>query len=92
MRFRVWAPRARSVALCLVQDGQERRLALAPTAPEPAVYEAVVPALAPGSRYGYSLDGAAPLPDPVSRHQPDGVHGLSAVVAADAYRWSDGDW
>jgi maltooligosyltrehalose trehalohydrolase len=37
--------------------------------------------LVPGTRYGFLLDDdVAPLPDPRSRFQPDGVHGLSEVV------------
>jgi maltooligosyltrehalose trehalohydrolase len=35
--------------------------------------------LDPGTDYGFSLDGRPPLPDPRSRHQPNGVHGLSRV-------------
>ncbi len=46
----------------------------------------------PGHDYGFVLDGAEPLPDPRSRWQPHGVHGLSRVDAPAAYRWSDSDW
>ena len=45
-----------------------------------------------GQRYGYSLEGADPLPDPRSPAQPDGVHGLSAVVDHERYGWKDGSW
>ncbi|MDR3659422.1 MAG: malto-oligosyltrehalose trehalohydrolase, partial [Mycobacterium sp.] len=31
------------------------------------------------ARYGFVLDGSAPLPDPRSARQPDGVHGLSQL-------------
>jgi maltooligosyltrehalose trehalohydrolase len=46
----------------------------------------------PGNRYGYRIDGRGPLPDPVSRSQPDGVHGLSEVVDPNAFRWRDASW
>jgi maltooligosyltrehalose trehalohydrolase len=46
----------------------------------------------PGASYGFSLDGGAPLPDPRSSHQPDGVHGLSRLVDPAAFSWSDGGW
>ena len=45
-----------------------------------------------GDRYGYRLDGAEPLPDPVSRSQPDGVHTLSEVVDPAAFTWTDEYW
>ncbi|MFP3914886.1 MAG: malto-oligosyltrehalose trehalohydrolase, partial [Actinomycetota bacterium] len=32
-----------------------------------------------GTDYAFSLDGGPPLPDPRSRHQPQGVHGPSRV-------------
>ena len=34
----------------------------------------------PGTRYRFGLDGGLGLPDPASRHQPEGVDGPSAVV------------
>ncbi len=40
----------------------------------------------------FRLDSSDPLPDPVSRHQPQGVHGPSAVVDPAAYAWSDAGW
>lgn len=71
--FRVWAPRAGRVDV--VVDGAEH--ACDPTTP--GWWAATVPA-ADGSRYGFRLDGGPPRPDPASRAQPDGVHGLSALV------------
>jgi maltooligosyltrehalose trehalohydrolase len=50
------------------------------------------PDIAPGSDYGFSLDGGAPLPDPRSPWQPLGVHGPSRVVDHDAFPWDDADW
>jgi len=45
----------------------------------------------PGALYRYLIDGRA-FPDPASRYQPDGVHGPSEVIDAEAYEWSDVDW
>ena len=43
--------------------------------------------------YGYLLDDdETPRPDPRSRRQPDGVHGLSRVFDPTAHEWSDGSW
>jgi len=49
-------------------------------------------ALAPGTDYGFQIDGAAPVPDPRSAWQPHGVHGLSRVFDARAFSWNDGSW
>ena len=46
-----------------------------------------------GARYGFRLDDHEKLyPDPASRWQPDGPHGLSAVVDPHAFAWSDAAW
>ena len=45
-----------------------------------------------GTRYRYRLDGDRVFPDPISRFQPEGVHGPSEVVDPVAFRWSDGEW
>jgi maltooligosyltrehalose trehalohydrolase len=55
------------------------------------------PDLAPGTDYGFLLDPGAggdttPVPDPASRWQPDGVHGLSRSYDQSAYSWSDAQW
>jgi maltooligosyltrehalose trehalohydrolase len=51
------------------------------------------PELPAGTDYGFRLDDdSAPVPDPASRWQPDGVHGLSRVYDQQAYRWRDGEW
>jgi maltooligosyltrehalose trehalohydrolase len=71
-RFRVWAPHASAVDL--VMDGERRRLT-----PEIYGFHEVDAEAGAGARYGFSLDWSDPLPDPRSRYQPDGVHGLSAI-------------
>ena len=82
--FRVWAPRCRT--LDLVVEGR---------APEPlregegGVRELTVPALMTGTRYQYRLDGERYRPDPVSRWQPQGVHGPSVVVDPSRFSWTD---
>jgi 1,4-alpha-glucan branching enzyme len=52
-----------------------------------------VPQADPGTDYGYLIDDAtSPLPDPRSRWQPNGVHEMSRVYDAHAYKWSDRGW
>ena len=86
MRPDVWAPLAEVVELVL---GDGRRVRLEPDADG---WFRGGPALAHGDRYGFSLDGGEPLPDPRSRWQPDGVHGLSAVDDPTRHEWRDDDW
>src|SRR3954463_16361062 len=47
----------------------------------------------PEADYGYLLDDPdGPRPDPRSRRQPDGVHGLSRRFDPAAHEWADGAW
>jgi maltooligosyltrehalose trehalohydrolase len=72
VEFRVWAPRADSIALAL----GDRELALDDVGY--GVYETVVDA-ADGDDYWYVVDGRR-LPDPCSRSQPQGLRGPSRVL------------
>ena len=47
---------------------------------------------APVEDYGFVIDGEGPYPDPRSRRQPSGVHGLSQTFDPTAFRWSDEGW
>jgi maltooligosyltrehalose trehalohydrolase len=83
--FRVWAPRARSVAVELA--GGTHGLEEAGE----GVHAAQV-AAHPGDDYRFRLDGGEAWPDPCSRFQPEGVRGPSRVVDPLAFRWTDGGW
>jgi maltooligosyltrehalose trehalohydrolase len=84
-RFALWAPTVEKVELILEDDAlpmerdEKGTFALTTEAP-------------PGVRYRYRVDGEGEVPDPVSRHQPEDVHGPSAVVDPEAFEWGDGDW
>ncbi|WP_327270536.1 malto-oligosyltrehalose trehalohydrolase [Streptomyces sp. NBC_01218] len=82
MRFEVWAPGAESVGLQL----SGTRLPMGRDGSRAGWWTAEADA-AGGDRYGFSVDGGPPLPDPRTRRQPDGLDGLSAVVDQDAYVW-----
>ncbi len=91
VRFRVWAPRAKSVEVLVEGAGGARPpVGLVPEGP--AHFAGVVPGARPGDRYRYRVDGEGPWPDPASRAQSDGVHGASLVVDPGAFRWSDRGW
>ncbi len=51
-----------------------------------------IPDAAPGDTYSLVFADGRTRPDPVSRSQPEGVHGPSRVVDPDAFFWSDRDW
>jgi maltooligosyltrehalose trehalohydrolase len=86
IHFRVWAPRARQVHVVVDNKAE----ALSPE--RDGYFSALVPPARAGSRYGFRLDESDQLlPDPASRSQPDGPHGLSRVVDP-CFAWTDTDW
>jgi maltooligosyltrehalose trehalohydrolase len=86
VRFRVWAPELGSLSLQLSQgaavamhrDGED--------------FELLLPTAQPGDTYSFLFEDGRLRPDPVSRFQPQGVHGSSQVVDPEAFVWSDRDW
>ena len=78
VHFRVWLARAK------VQVAFEGRNAPAPqslTAESSGYFSVFVDGVGVGTRYGFRLDDdPQPYPDPASRCQPDGPHGLSEIV------------
>ncbi len=87
-RFRLWAPKRKRVSVVL--DGTRT----VPLRREPSGWfiEHVDDCRA-GTRYGFRLDDdPRVLPDPASRYQPDGPHGLSQVVDPSTFRWTDEAW
>jgi maltooligosyltrehalose trehalohydrolase len=55
-------------------------------------WSAEVPDAGTGTDYAFVLDGGAPLPDPRSPWQPQGVHGASRRVDHAAFHWTDTSW
>ena len=87
VEFRVWAPRADSVAVRVSRRGEHALEHVGH-----GVYEGVVDQARPGDDYRFVLDGRRRLPDPCSRHQPKGLRGPSRVVDARAFEWGDAGW
>ena len=92
-RFDLWAPSAAEVAL-LANGATVPMRPASPDSPSDAGWWTPAEPVPDGEvDYGYLLDGdTTPLPDPRSRRQPDGVHGLSRTFDAGAHAWEDGDW
>jgi maltooligosyltrehalose trehalohydrolase len=89
VQFRVWAPRRRSVQVVILED-RSRVLAMHPE--DDGEFAAFTEGLRAGVGYMFRTDQGRQFPDPVSRLQPEGVHGPSRVVDPAAFPWSDRDW
>jgi maltooligosyltrehalose trehalohydrolase len=88
VRFRVWAPKASSVLLVLMGDKEPYLM----NPEDRGCFSTFIQGLEPGRRYCYLLNEDQPRPDPVSRFQPEGVHGPSEVVDPGLFKWQDQDW
>jgi malto-oligosyltrehalose trehalohydrolase len=84
VRFRLWAPGARSVALVL--DGQHPM-----QAGDDGWYETTIATARAGTRYKFRIDDEIDVPDPASHFQPDDVNGPSEVIDHH-YDWQARDW
>jgi maltooligosyltrehalose trehalohydrolase len=88
VRFRVWAPRVSSISVRVV--GESEGISMEPE--EKGYFSTFIRGLRPGARYSYLLNGEPLRPDPVSRFQPEGVHGPSEVIDPSQFKWEDQDW
>ena len=88
--FDVWAPRPTRVRLAVAGETIEMVRGdddwWTPTGPVPDPDGEEVD-------YGYLIDDDdTPRPDPLSRRQPDGVHGLSRTHDSTEFEWHDAGW
>jgi maltooligosyltrehalose trehalohydrolase len=86
IRFRLWAPKAKTVDLCLAKQNP-----LPLTKSEDGWFELATTA-SPDSLYKFQIDGQTQVPDPASRFQPSDVRGPSALVDPAAFDWTDKEW
>ncbi len=86
VEFRVWAPVAKQVALQL-ESGR-----WLPMQRDDTGTFILTASAHPGTRYFYRVDDQRPVPDPVSRFLPEGVHGPTEIVNPDLFRWTDQHW
>ena len=92
--FSVWAPRRRELSVRILDAAGATRAELAMARGADGVFTARAEAAVapPGSDYVFLLPDVGARPDPVSRHQPRGVHGPSRIVAPGGFTWNDGGW
>ncbi|MGV3485103.1 MAG: malto-oligosyltrehalose trehalohydrolase [Planctomycetaceae bacterium] len=89
IEFRVWAPRRTKVAAKIA--GVDELVPL--TSDGTGYFSGTYQGGGAGTRYCFRLDDESyDYPDPASRYQPDGVHGMSELIDPDAYIWNDLDW
>src|SRR6202035_2512814 len=90
VRFRLWAPAARQVELCVGDANRPTRPPLIRS--DGDWFELITDAAKPGSQYKFRINDAQEVPDPASRFQPEDVHGPSQVISPASFNWQDGAW
>ncbi|KVW93058.1 malto-oligosyltrehalose trehalohydrolase [Thiobacillus denitrificans] len=90
VHFRLWAPGCERVGLCIADGAREAVLPM--TACGDGWFECSVPGVGAGTRYRFEVIDGLCVPDPVSRANPDDVHGASEVVDPAAFDWHDDTW
>src|SRR5215469_10749741 len=85
VRFRLWAPDARSVTVDFSSGNLPMRSV------DGGWFELKTSEACPGDRYQFRIDDRA-VPDPASRFQPLGVHGPSEVIDPKAFLWKSAEW
>jgi maltooligosyltrehalose trehalohydrolase len=87
VRFRLWAPKAASVAVRLSE--LERDFPMSGI--RDGWFELVTVARA-GTQYQFKIDNQHSVPDPASRFQASTVHRASEIIDPFAYEWQDDEW
>lgn len=83
----VWAPLARELRVLRVGDVNAQPM----RRDTGGAWTATIRARA-GDQYFLVVDENKPVPDPVSRFLPQGVHGATQIVDPSAYEWHDQGW
>ena len=90
VHFRLWAPKARQVDLCLHSGNGFLLIPLHPD--ENGWFQLHTDAARAGSKYSFRIDEKQRVPDPASRFQAADVHGPSEVVDPCQFDWHDEAW
>ena len=87
--FRVWAPKCQRVAV-VFEDSNQAAIEL--ERGDDGYFSGYAPSATEGTLYRYKLDDDQAYPDPVTRYQPQGVHGPSQIVDPSRFKWTDEQW
>ncbi len=90
VNFRLWAPGADWVELCL--QGRAPEISLHMAAEADGWFGITTEMASSGFYYQYRINGSYYVPDPASRYQPEDVNGPSQVIDPEAWQWQDLDW
>jgi maltooligosyltrehalose trehalohydrolase len=90
VRFRLWAPGAKRVSVCLGSGAARAELQMAAEAD--GWFGLVTELATSGTRYRFRIDDGQEVPDPASRFQPEDVHGASEVIDPHDWAWQDRQW
>ncbi|MDD5411273.1 MAG: malto-oligosyltrehalose trehalohydrolase [Methylobacter sp.] len=90
VNFRLWAPGADKVELCLQGDAPEIILSMAAEAG--GWYGIITELAGNGFYYQYRINDRRYVPDPASRYQPQDVEGSSQIIDPDSWQWQDAAW
>ncbi|MGV3771428.1 MAG: malto-oligosyltrehalose trehalohydrolase [Verrucomicrobiales bacterium] len=99
VHFRVWAPASREVCVELYSDPEAKtprsvfplRPEVTPSTSANNYFSGFIPDAGAGPFYKIKLDHGS-FPDPASRFQPQGPHGVSQVVDPSSFPWEDQFW
>lgn len=86
--FSVWAPDAETLS---IEISKPEKRSIPMKKGKGGYWKAEVDSLPEGTLYKYKLNNELLLPDPASRHQPEGPHGPSALVSQ-RYDWKAENW
>jgi len=94
VRFRLWAPKAESVAVRLIDPSlrESPQCELEMPRVDGGWFELSSRDAKAGTNYQFIIDGQHAVPDPASRYQPSGVYGASEVIEPGAFEWHDVNW
>lgn len=90
LNFRLWAPSAQRVDVCLQEGVDEKILPL--QLQKDGWFSLATREATAGAHYCFSVDGGMRVPDPASRYQPQDVHGPSEAIDPRAWHWTDTGW
>ncbi|MGM0632654.1 MAG: malto-oligosyltrehalose trehalohydrolase [Pseudomonadota bacterium] len=93
VRFRLWAPAAEQVEVCLQPGPGEGETPCFQMVSESGGWFGISSGVAGiGTGYRFRINGGTEVPDPASRYQPQDVHGPSEVIYPGAWHWRDTQW